>query len=101
MLIVFSVSHMSRTGPRVWSPNGTRVLLSPPHPELLHQVHVGPLVLLHATLGDAGHVGRQRSIDEHTEHVQHRGEQLAATERDTRYESVDHDLDFWIKRYPN
>jgi len=26
------------------------------HPQLLHQVHVGTFVFLHAALGDAGHV---------------------------------------------
>lgn len=39
------------------------------YPELLDQVHVGPLVLLHAALRDAGHVGSQRAVDEHTQHV--------------------------------
>lgn len=39
------------------------------YPELLDQVHVSPLVLLHAALRDAGHVGSQRAVDEYTQHV--------------------------------
>lgn len=50
------------------------------HPQLLHQVHVSTLVLLHAALGDAGHVRSQGSVDEHAQHVQHRGEELAEAE---------------------
>lgn len=46
-----------------------RKLMSWFYPELLDQVHVGPLVLLHAALRDAGHVGSQRAVDEHTQHV--------------------------------
>lgn len=33
------------------------------YPELLNQVHVGSLVLLHAPLGDTGHVGGQRAVN--------------------------------------
>lgn len=47
------------------------------YPELLDQVHVSPLVLLHAALRDAGHVSSQRTVDEHTQHVQNCGEELA------------------------
>lgn len=57
-----------------------------PYPELLDQVHVGPLVLLHAALRDAGHVSSQRAIDQHTQHVQHCGEQLTGTARDRQIE---------------
>lgn len=46
------------------------------HPQLLHQVHVGTLVFLHAALRDAGHVRSQGPIDEHAQHVQHSGKEL-------------------------
>ena len=52
------------------------------YPELLDQVHVGPLVLLHAALRDAGHVRRQGAVDQHAQHVQHGGEQLTGRARD-------------------
>lgn len=40
------------------------------YPELLDQVHVSPLVLLHAALRDTGHVRSQRAVYQHTQHVQ-------------------------------
>lgn len=50
------------------------------YPELLDQVHIGPLVLLHAALRDTGHVCRQRAINKHTQHVQYCCEQLTVGE---------------------
>lgn len=55
-----------------------------PYPQLLDQVHVGSLVLLHAPLRDAGHVCSQRSINENTQHVQHCCEEFTVGEADRR-----------------
>lgn len=52
-----------------------------PHPEFLDQVHVSSFVLLHAALRNAGHVRRQRAVDQHAQHVQYGGEELTTTNR--------------------
>lgn len=54
-----------RTGPGV------------PHPEFLDEIHVCPLVFLHAALRNAGHISSQGAIDENTQHVQDSSEELA------------------------
>ena len=53
------------------------------YPELLDQVHIGSLVLLHAALRDAGHVSSQRAVNQNTQHVQHCGEELTVGETQT------------------
>lgn len=53
------------------------------YPELLHQVHIGPLILLHAALRDAGHVSSQCAVNQHTQHVQHCREELTVGEKQT------------------
>lgn len=50
------------------------------YPELLDQVHIGSLVLLHTPLRNAGHVCSQRSINKHTQHIQHCCEELTVGE---------------------
>jgi len=64
------------------------------YPELLNQVHVGSLVLLHAALRDAGHVSSQCAVDQHTQHVQHCCEKLTVgTETHIRAEVADQETD--------
>lgn len=46
------------------------------YPELLDQVHIGSLILLHAALRDTGHVSSQCAINQYTQHVQHGCEEL-------------------------
>lgn len=53
------------------------------YPELLDQVHIGSLILLHAALRDAGHVSRQGAVNKHAQHVQHCCEELAVKEKET------------------
>lgn len=47
------------------------------HPEFLDEIHVCPLVFLHAALRNAGHISSQGAIDENTQHVQDSSEELA------------------------
>lgn len=53
------------------------------YPELLDQVHIGSLILLHAALRDTGHVSSQCAVNQHTQHVQHCCEELAVGEKRT------------------
>ena len=62
------------------------------YPELLDQVHIGSLILLHAALRDTRHVGCQRAVDQHTQHVQHCCEELTFGER-TNKSQVDQETD--------
>lgn len=51
------------------------------YPELLDQVHVSSLIFLHAALGNTGHIGSQRAVYQHAQHVQHSGEKLTVEEK--------------------
>lgn len=53
------------------------------YPELLDQIHVGPLILLHAALRYTRHVSSQSAINQHTQHVQHSCEEFTVGEKQT------------------
>lgn len=53
------------------------------YPELLDQVHIGSLIFLHAALRDTGHVGSQRAVNQHAQHVQHCCEELTVGGKQT------------------
>lgn len=50
-------------------------------PEFLDEIHVCPLVFLHAALRNAGHISSQGAIDENTQHVQDSSEELAVGQK--------------------
>ena len=54
------------------------------YPELLDQVHIGSLILLHAALRDTGHISSQCAVNQHTQHVQHGCEELTVGEKQRR-----------------